>query len=122
MAADSFVTFVIDQLSRVEGLGCRAMFGGHGLYLGPTFFGIIFAGRLYFKTSGATSADYVRRGMSPFAPNDRQLLRSYYEVPADVVEDRRRLGTWARKAAQSAAAQAAKQTGETTARPVRRPG
>ena len=101
-AEDSFAAYVLDQLGALRGLGCRAMFGGHGLYLGPTFFGIIHGGRLYFRTGDATRGDYVRRGMRPFAPNDRQLLKTYYEVPADVVEDRQRLAAWARAAADSA--------------------
>ena len=104
MAADqdSFVAYVLDQLKGVEGLGCRAMFGGHGLYRGTTFFGIVFEAQLYLKTDGSTVSHYTRRGMRPFRPNDRQLLKSYYEVPADVLEDRRRLTEWAEAAARCA--------------------
>ena len=102
-ADDSFTAYVLDQLAPLEGLGCRAMFGGHGLYLGSTFFGIVSGGRLYFKTDETTSSEYVRRGMKPFAPSERQLLKTYYEVPADVLEDCRRLADWARAAADRAA-------------------
>jgi DNA transformation protein and related proteins len=100
---DSFVAFVLEQLSDVEGLGCRAMFGGHGLYSGATFFGILFGGRLYLKTDESTAADYTRRGMAPFRPNDGQVLKSYYEVPADVLESRTELVRWARAAVRVAA-------------------
>ena len=96
---NSFVAYVLNQLSEVEGLGCRAMFGGHGLYRGPTFFGIVFAGRLYFKTDEATVGEYTRRGMAPFHPNDRQLLKTYYEVPAEVLAGRATLASWAAAAA-----------------------
>lgn len=102
MASDSFVAFVLEQLSRVDALGCRAMFGGHGLYCGPTFFGILYDGRVYFKTDETTVGDYTRRGMQPFRPNDRQLLKNYYEVPADVVEDRSALTRWAKTAVRTA--------------------
>ena len=46
MAGDrgSFVAYLLDQFREVERLGCRAMFGGHGLYRGPTFFGIVTTG------------------------------------------------------------------------------
>ena len=98
-AEDTFVAYVLDQLGEVQGLGCRAMFGGHGLYRGPTFFGIVFAGRLYLKTDDATVHEYTRRGMAAFHPNDRQLLKTYYEVPADVLEEPRRLAAWAEAAA-----------------------
>ena len=94
-APDSFVSFVLGQLSAMEGLVCRAMFGGHGLYAGPTIFGIVFDGRLYLKTDASTAERYERRGMRPFRPNDKQVLKSYYEVPADVLEGRAELLEWA---------------------------
>jgi hypothetical protein len=37
--------------------------------------------------------------MTPFHPNDRQLLKTYYEVPADVLEDPARFAAWAEAAA-----------------------
>ena len=105
VAQDSFVAFVLDQLAGAEGLGCRAMFGGHGLYQGSTFFGILFEGRLYLKTDDATAPRYSGRGMQPFRPSDRQVLRSYYEVPADVLESRGELLRWAEEAARAAGAE-----------------
>ena len=102
MATDSFVAFVLEQLSAVDGLVCRAMFGGHGLYRGATFFGIVSVGRLYLKTDASTSADYTRRGMQPFRPSDKQVLKTYYEVPADVLESRDELLRWAEAAARAA--------------------
>lgn len=49
---DSFRDFVLDQLPALGDIRCRAMFGGYGLYLGEDFFGIVYDGRLYFKTDG----------------------------------------------------------------------
>src|SRR4051794_12375830 len=89
-------------MSGMEGLGCRAMFGGHGLYARATLFGIVFNGRLYLKTDESTAGRYERLGMGPFRPNDKQVLRSYYEVPADVLEGRAKLLEWAREAARAA--------------------
>ena len=71
------------------------MFGGFGLYKDDTFFGVIFKGQLFFKTDSATRSRYVELRMKPFRPNNKQTLKSYYGVPADVVEDRDRLITWA---------------------------
>ena len=96
---DSFREFVLDQLRGLGEVRCRGMFGGHGLYLGGTFFGIVYGGRLYFRTDAATRPAYAERGMSPFRPNDRQTLTSYYEVPAEIVEDREQLAIWAHQAA-----------------------
>ena len=49
------------------------MFGGFGLYAGDKFFGIIFQGRLFFKTSEATREVYRARGMNHFQPSAKQL-------------------------------------------------
>jgi len=98
MRNDSFKDFVLDQLQGLDGVDCRAMFGGHGLYQGKCFFGILFKGRLYLKTSAETRADYEARAMMPFRPSAQQTLKNYYEVPADVIENRETLVAWARKA------------------------
>ena len=102
MRADSLKDFVLDQLRGLNGLECRAMFGGFGLYADGKFFGIFIKGRLYFKTSDATRQNYLERGMKPFEPpfrkRPRQKLSSYLEVPADVIENALELETWAREA------------------------
>ncbi len=95
---DSFKDFVAEQLAGVPDLSCRAMFGGYGLYSGEKFFGIIHRDTLYFKTDRQTVGDFIEAGMKPFRPNRKQTLKSYYEVPADVLEDRTVLVEWAGKA------------------------
>ncbi|MEX5215807.1 MAG: TfoX/Sxy family protein [Nitrospiraceae bacterium] len=63
-----------------------------------TFFGIIHRGRLYFKTDERTRAAYLARGMTPFRPNPKQTLKTYYDVPVEVIEDTEQLIAWARQA------------------------
>jgi DNA transformation protein len=102
MAEDTYRDFVLDQLAPLAGaLECRKMFGGCGLSLGGSFFGILYRGRLYFRADPASRAEYEKRGMRPFRPNARQTLRSYFEVPVDVVEDADQLVSWARRAARA---------------------
>ena len=96
---DSFKDFVLDQLDGLRGVTCRAMFGGYGLYRGEVFFGIIHKGRLYFKTDDAGRETYRARGMKPFRPSAKQTLKTYYEVPVEIVEDTDQLIAWARQAA-----------------------
>ena len=98
MKDDFFKDFVLDQLQEFSDLECRAMFGGYGLYHDEIFFGIIFKGRLYFKTNAKSVVPYLRLGMKPFRPNPKQTLKSYYEVPLDILEDRDRLAAWAKEA------------------------
>lgn len=98
-AHQSFVEFVRDQLSSLDGVTVRAMFGGHGLSLRGSFFAIAYDGRLYFKTSPETLARYEAAGMAAFQPPKGAKVRSYHEVPADVLDDRDELATWAEEAA-----------------------
>lgn len=93
----SFKDFVLDQLTDLRGLTCRAMFGGYGLYQKATFFGIIHKGRLYFKVTATTTSSYKDHGMKPFRPNTKQTLKSFYEVPVDVIEDSEALTSWAKQ-------------------------
>ena len=100
--ADTYRDFVVDQLSPLATrLECRRMFGGYGLYLGSSFFGILLRGRLYFKTDDGSRGKYEARGMKSFRPNPRQTLTNYFEVPVDVVEDEEELVRWARRAARA---------------------
>jgi DNA transformation protein len=92
---DGFKDFVLDQLADLHGLTCRAMFGGYGLSCHGTFFGIVHNGRLYFKVTPETVGSYKTQGMKPFQPNAKQTLKSFYEVPVDVIEDAELLNEWA---------------------------
>ena len=101
MKDESFRDLVLDQLQSLEDLGCRAMFGGYGLYQDDIFFGILYKGRLYFKTDETTVTAYKKLGMKPFRPNAKQTLKSYYQVPVDILEDHDQLADWAQKAIRS---------------------
>ena len=94
----SFSSFVRDQLSSLPGVTLRAMFGGYGIYQRARFFGIVFRGRLYFKTDAISRPAYLAQGMKPFRPSAKQTLKHYYEVPADVLEAPEQLIAWARQA------------------------
>ncbi len=100
----AFVDFVLDQLTDVDAVSARRMFGGTGLYAGEVFFGIIFFDTLYLKVNDSTRGAYERAGMKPFKPYaDRPTTMEYYEVPAHVLEDREMLTKWARRAVSVAA-------------------
>lgn len=99
MPADSFLPFVLEQLAGLPELRSKRMFGGYGLYSGAAFFGIVFDGRLYFKTHPETLAEYLKHHAEVFAPSPKQVLQNYREVPAEILEDVDSLQVWARAAA-----------------------
>lgn len=93
---DGFKDFVLDQLIDMRQVTCRAMFGGYGLYHRTVFFGIIHQERLYLKVIPTMAEQYKAHGMKPFRPNSKQTLRSFYEVPIQIIEDSQQLTEWAR--------------------------
>jgi DNA transformation protein len=112
---DPFLDFVLEQLEQAgRGTGtkslkgfpvtARAMFGGHGLYQHGVFFGIVYRRDLYFKTSDSSRPKYVKAGMSAFRPSAKQTSKSYYQVPAQVLESPTTLEAWAAEAVESAKA------------------
>ena len=96
---DSFKDFVLDQLDELPAVTCCPMFGGYGLYQEEAFFGILYKGRLYFKTNELTRPLYLKKGTARFRPNAKQTLKHYYEVPVDIIEDQEQLTAWAKQAA-----------------------
>jgi DNA transformation protein len=55
-------------------------------------------GCLYFKVDESTVGEYRKHKMKPFRPNARQTLKSYYQVPVDIIEDADELTVWAERA------------------------
>jgi DNA transformation protein len=78
----------------------RPLFGGHGIYWRDVIFGMVFRERLYFKVDDQSKDEFLARGMEPLRPNERQTLKSYYEVPPEILDDREALLSWAREAIQ----------------------
>jgi DNA transformation protein len=96
-----FEQFIVDQLQELGIIDSKRMFGGYGLYLEDIFFAIIHEDRLYFKVDKESKQKYVDAGMHPFQPSQKQTLKSYYEVPASVIEDEELLLEWASRAIQA---------------------
>lgn len=98
-----FREYVREQIESVAPLSMRAMFGGVGLYSGGVFFALIDNDTLFFKVDDRNRPDFESRGMQPFRPfGDERYSMQYYEVPAEVLEDREDLRTWIRGAVAAA--------------------
>jgi TfoX/Sxy family transcriptional regulator of competence genes len=74
MSDTSFLDYVLEQLEGAKGLKTRGMFGGTGLYMGQSFFGIVHKGALYLRTDEASRPAYVKAGSRPFNPKGRAAL------------------------------------------------
>jgi DNA transformation protein len=111
-----YLEYVLEQLGGLRGLASRRMFGGAGLYQEEQFFALVFDDTLYFKVNDTTRGDYEARGMSRFRPykDKPHLSFTYYEVPAEVLEDREELVAWARRSVEAAAAEKVANPGKGT--------
>jgi DNA transformation protein len=93
------VDLLIARLAPLGDVKARAMFGGHGFYLDGVFFAITARERVYFKVDERTRGRYEAAGMAAFRPfDDHGALRSYYEVPPDVLSDGETMQEWAAEA------------------------
>jgi DNA transformation protein and related proteins len=104
-----FRDYVREQIERVAPLSMRAMFGGVGLYSGGVFFALIDDDTVFFKVDERNRPDFEAAGMQPFRPfGDDRYSMQYYELPAEVLEDREDLRRWMRGALQAALAKTKK--------------
>ena len=97
--SDGYTEYILDQLSYVENVVSKKMFGGVGLYCDSVFFALIADDVLYFKVDDSNRKDYEERGMGSFKPfGESSYSMQYFEVPADIMEVQNELGIWAEKA------------------------
>jgi DNA transformation protein len=97
--SNDFVVYAIEQLAPLAKVTSRRMFGGVGLYAEGLFFGLIADDTLYLKVDDSNRTDYEQRGSKPFCPYPDRLefSMSYFDVPADLLDDADELSRWARK-------------------------
>lgn len=108
MAADSdFLDFVAELFAPLGGVAVRRMFGGAGVYSRGVMFGLVANDTLYLKADVETKADYEAYGMGPFVYDGKgkPIAMSYWQLPAEVVDDPDQAVVWARKALGVARAQ-----------------
>jgi DNA transformation protein len=84
----------------VPSLKLKSMFGGVGVYSGEWFFAVLDNDALYFKVNDSNRADFEAAGTGPFRPypDKPDCTMSYYELPANVLDDSKLLREWAAKA------------------------
>ena len=107
-----FRDYLIDMLRPLGPVTARAMFGGGGLYLDGVMFAIVSDDVLFLKADDATKGDFRERGMEPITyerEGRAELVEmSYWEAPAELLDDPDELCRWAERAWQAAKRASAK--------------
>ena len=101
-----FIDFLRDQFAGIGPFSVKRMFGGQGLYWRGHFFGLVADDTVYLRTDERNRPDYEARGLTPFKPwEDRKVvLKAYFPLPEDVLDDGELASAWARKAIDAALA------------------
>ena len=74
------------------------MFGGLGIYWRGDDLRHRLSGSALLQGGRQSRGEYLAKGLEPFRPNERQTLKSYYEVPRDVLNDTEAVLSLAREA------------------------
>ena len=105
MTAKTIIAKLEATLTPLGVFRSRPMFGGHGLYLDDLFFGLIAYDTLYLKTDAENRGDYVKAKTKPFSYETARkglVATSYWQCPAGVFKDGRKLRQWIGKALEAA--------------------
>jgi DNA transformation protein len=90
----------IDLLTRWE-ISTRPLFGAVALFRNEHVFAMVWDGALYFKVDDESKADYEAAHSHTLgykSKGENHSLKTYWEVPADVIEDNEKLLSWAERA------------------------
>ena len=99
-ASPDYLDHLIDLLAPLGPVTIRRMFGGAGLYHDGVMFALVAEDRLYLKADDGNRHAFEAEGLAPFTYESRgkRAVMSYYEPPADALEDAEILSRWARGA------------------------
>jgi DNA transformation protein and related proteins len=80
----------------------RPFFGGEGLYVDDTMFGMVFSDTIYFKTNETTRKLFLVEKRKPFTFKKRStgetVVTSWYAIPDRLYDDPQEFAEWARVA------------------------
>ena len=99
--SSEFTDFIVEQLQELDDVYSRRMFGGFGIFCNDVMFGLVADDVLYLKTNDQTKVRYEELGLGPFLyerAGKTVALKSYYEAPERLLDDREAMMDWAGEA------------------------
>lgn len=90
-----FLNYVNDQLSVLDDVATKKMFGGVGFFREGVMFGMIGDGRFRLRVDDENRAAYEAYDMGPLVSKSKGKSMPYYEVPVAILDDRDALKKWA---------------------------
>jgi DNA transformation protein len=127
----AFVAFAVDLLGSLGPVRARAMFGGHGIYLGDLMFALVDDDELFLKTDDRTRPRFEEAECRQwvFTGGGKEMKSSYFRPPDAAHESPEDMEPWgrlalesARRAASAKRAKARKKPGKPAGKAPRRRG
>ena len=102
--SSEMVELTVELLAPMGGVSSRSMFGGHGIFKSNMMFALIAEDVLYLKVDDNNRARFEEEELGPFVYDGgkKPMTMSYYEVPAEAMEDSGLLCDWAKGAFEAA--------------------
>ena len=101
--SEEYLKFIKEQLADLGNVEIKRMFGGIGIFKNGMMFGMISADNTFrLKVDDRNRADYEAKGMKQHYMPKKKKGMPYWEVPADVISDKKELAIWASKALDAA--------------------
>ncbi len=94
---EDYLEFIQDQLSDLQPLEVKKMFGGAGFFKEGLMFGLLGKGVFRLKVDESNRKNFEDRGMTALGADTKKKGMPYWEVPVDVLENKPNLTQWALK-------------------------
>ncbi|MEO5737159.1 MAG: TfoX/Sxy family protein [Variovorax sp.] len=101
MSTPGFVDFIVEQLAAMDRVSAGRFFGGVGLSANSVQFAMLMGNSLYFTVDDTTRPKYEQMGSVCFSYGTKKgwvQVKKYFQVPAEVIEDRVALVALAKEA------------------------
>jgi DNA transformation protein len=95
-----FVEYLLELLEPFGRVKVKVMFGGFGIFRRDLMFGLVADDTLYLKVDEKSRSEFQSKGLDPFVykMKGKEFAMSYYQAPAEAMEDPEEMAQWAKKA------------------------
>lgn len=99
-----FVNYLREVFIEFGPVEPRRMFGGHGIFFDGVMIGLVADDTLYLKADEESAVRFTELGLSQFEypKGDKVVAMSYYQAPAEAVENAEEMRGWAQLAYEAA--------------------
>ena len=100
MKKNEYLLYILDLMEPHGPITSKALFGGYGIYYGPTIIGIILERQLYFKMDDTSRGDFEAYSSQQFiyAGKTKSVAMPYMQLPESILENSELLPEWIEKA------------------------